>query len=430
MSDGPLKLSNQDFWFDPFRTEDEVLHGLAAEGFLGLVLDGPRVVDVTRMTSLPIQGVRAQKAFDGLALPGFSQSSLVVAVRLDRGRAQVAGVTDRSAARAPNRADLQPGDARTFESYRLNLRARLGLPWEESEYAVWVLQREQLSNRVMTRLVKQAEPVFVDSVVSSFVDQHKKTAYPQPIWPRAAPKAWSPTGTQALPFYRALEGSPEVPQEPGIALDLERVLVVEDGFGGCVLRGSFRLPLLPRERVRPCEESDAEHAAQLALRAEGAQGERPQSAAERRGVDYLKDSEVEWPPAPSPSGAPVAHTSSAAAEAEWRFADQDTVPDPEPQGPWETGHVWQEVGDDDATAVIPVTLVVVGAQLAEPFVLNLQVPAYSPADSEVATGHFTLDLLGFKDSYPMRGQTSWVYAFSGRHAAGPCPVALLRPEAR
>ena len=39
----------------------------------------------------------------------------------------------------------------------------------------------------------------------------------------------------------------------------------------------------------------------------------------------------------------------------------------------------------------------------------------SPADEQVR-------------SESIRRQTSYVYAFSGRHRAGPCPVALLQPD--
>ena len=109
----------------------------------------------------------------------------------------------------------------------------------------------------------------------------------------------------------------------------------------------------------------------------------------------------------------------------WLRIEQDFTE----EGPLETGHIWRDVGDKKATAVIPITLVVTSVHEPGPYVLNLQVPSYDPAKpgGEV-TGHFAVDLLMRKESYFLRRSTSWVYAFSGRHRAGPVPVALLAPD--
>ena len=75
MSDGPLKLSDDDFWFDPYRTEDEVIHGMAEEDRFGLILDAPTQVDLSKRTSLPLQGVQAESLRDSMIHESFDRAA-------------------------------------------------------------------------------------------------------------------------------------------------------------------------------------------------------------------------------------------------------------------------------------------------------------------------------------------------------------------
>ena len=54
--------------------------------------------------------------------------------------------------------------------------------------------------------------------------------------------------------------------------------------------------------------------------------------------------------------------------------------------------MWQDVGDPDATAVLPITLVATGVTRPEPLVARLHVPIYTPIPDAAAppaevTGH-------------------------------------------
>lgn len=107
--------------------------------------------------------------------------------------------------------------------------------------------------------------------------------------------------------------------------------------------------------------------------------------------------------------------------------------------PWErvTRAPWV---DDDATitGVVPVTLVVCGAQRADPIVIPLRVPVRvdvpddlletPAADGPEVTVSFALDLRRLEGFSPRPG-TSFVSVYSGRHAAGPAPIALISPMA-
>lgn len=103
--------------------------------------------------------------------------------------------------------------------------------------------------------------------------------------------------------------------------------------------------------------------------------------------------------------------------------------------PWErvTRQPW--VSDDPTiTGVVPVTLVVCGAQDVAPVVLPLRVAVRDElpeglapdADGPEVALSFALDLRAV-EGFPRRPGTWFVSAFSGAHAAGPAPVALISP---
>ena len=93
---------------------------------------------------------------------------------------------------------------------------------------------------------------------------------------------------------------------------------------------------------------------------------------------------------------------------------------------------WREVGDPQATAIVPITLVLTGSVDAEPITLHLRVPSYDPvplsAQDEPATltGHFALDLRDLT-SLLTRPQTYAVWALGGEHLS-PCVKMALVTE--
>lgn len=80
------------------------------------------------------------------------------------------------------------------------------------------------------------------------------------------------------------------------------------------------------------------------------------------------------------------------------------------------------------TAIIPISLVVTGSDIAAPFVFALRVPSYDPLPGEGSdpelTGHFSVDLQSLANLNVI-DQTYFIYAFSGELATGPLPMALV-----
>ncbi len=83
------------------------------------------------------------------------------------------------------------------------------------------------------------------------------------------------------------------------------------------------------------------------------------------------------------------------------------------------------------SAVVPITLVLLGRRVTGPWVLRMDVPSYDALpegfDGGEVTGHFVVDVCAL-GVVPADAQTLFVYAFSGEAMAGPVPMALVDPS--
>lgn len=105
--------------------------------------------------------------------------------------------------------------------------------------------------------------------------------------------------------------------------------------------------------------------------------------------------------------------------------------------PWERARPARR-GDPEldvrVSAVVPLTLVITGALDADPRLLSLRVPIEAAlpddvdpqADGPEVVASFALDLRQ-QPGFPRAPGTYFVSAFTGVHAAGPAPVALVSP---
>lgn len=360
---GPLGLADADFWDAPRRTEDDVHARLIAEDFRGVVIDAPARVPLGRRATLPLSGVHVATVREGQTL-SLDEAAVATAARLETHevRAGLAFPQKDLAPAAGLDDDDDPGDALTLVSFEADLRAQLGVPWQPGTWLLTLLVRDQATNRVTVKLEAGGAGGFKDPAVAALMAGQRRPRYPQPVWPRQRPG-------KALPTYRARPDSPPVPGAPGIALSVGRLLRGSDD-AQVVLRGSFRLPVLEREVVKPADPTDAAALERLD---------------EQARADALRE-----------------------------------------------GLAWQDPGDPDAAAVVSITLVSTGASRAGPLVLHLQVPTYEPidptADAPEAVGHFALDLLAQPGGERLRDQTSFIYALCGPVLAGPATVAVVDPR--
>ncbi len=188
----------------------------------------------------------------------------------------------------------------------------------------------------------------------------------RPSYPRPV---W-PIPGKPYPRYRREPGSPPIHEDIGITISAPQKVLLQPG-AKCIVRGSFRLPVRQREVVRPRRD----------------------------------------PPIPGlPS--PPRHMPS-------RFGCDGIF----------KARRKVDVGDPEATAVLPITLLFTGDDLPGPWLLPLQVPTYKSIPSPHAllpvTGNFCIDILTRPHtvSYP---QTYAIWAFHGPVISNPCLTTLIR----
>jgi hypothetical protein len=151
----------------------------------------------------------------------------------------------------PDAPKFDPADAPKgsgAETFVIDARATLGIPWEPGRYLATLIMRDVVSNRAPLVLAKSTA-TYRDEEVEKYLAQRRAKAPLPRVWPPLPELPRVPAGAtqpppdapHPLPSYSIRPGSPELPEAPGIALAVKRVVEV-NAPGGCVVRGSFKLP--------------------------------------------------------------------------------------------------------------------------------------------------------------------------------------------
>jgi hypothetical protein len=325
-----LGIDDRDFWLEPWRSRAQLEAGVdhATEH---LIFDAPAEVHLDEgRATLPVPVLRIAPMAPQYHVERFEEAVLVATSQRTRQTfaATVVPVATDVFRRVSTEPPREP-DGWYSEALVVDARERLELPWGEPD-TLWLdlVLRERNLGRTTTRLTARVE--WVDPEAERYLEAERQKARPLPIWP--------PSG-RVLPTYERHARSPALPEGLGITLAAERV-VPADYPERCVLWGSYRLPVEPRDRVEA-----------LAF---------------------------------------------------------DTV-------------------SRQATAVVPIALLVTGSKDAIPTVWHLAVPSFEPIVDGVARGHFTLDLQQLAN-FCMVPQTYFFRAYAGEHSAGPAAVAVVRAQ--
>jgi hypothetical protein len=249
MSNGRLRLVDDEFWDDYQRTQSEVIAEIARDDYLGLVLDAPRRVSLGRRDTVPVVGFFARTLRDDRKIRQ-EERMLVVAIHQDTDELLIGLALDTGKMPAPSGPppDMdEPGEGSTVNMFAFDLRRVLGLSWEASRYNVAVLLREFVSNAVTIDLGRDATE-YEDPAAASFLAEQRAQAVPPPP-PAVFPVPHAHPETGEPPHYDPLFDMP-VPEAPGICIQAPRVVIAKAG-GKCILQGSYRLPVARRHRVEP-----------------------------------------------------------------------------------------------------------------------------------------------------------------------------------
>lgn len=241
VTDSIMGLSNEQFWGDLDGPSAVARRKLLKSGEPAFLIDGPKNVSVDRQRTIPVVVFNAD---DNSVLSMFKPQldGVITAVDLRENRlfANMAWQSSRSVPRNSGTAPMGPG--RGAESFVVELRERLQIPWRNGQYLVTLVLRDRVSNRLQVALAADS-PRYVDPEVERFIAQRSASAPLPDVFPPVMPSA-------RFPVYSPQPGMPMVPREVGIDLRVPRVLEYDDSASPFVLSGSFRLPTQYAHRAK------------------------------------------------------------------------------------------------------------------------------------------------------------------------------------
>lgn len=245
-------LEDESYWSDPWANRKAIQRPLMQSGRESFIIGAPKVVALDRHRTLPLAILRVRKAQGGS--PADFRAMAVVAAwdfqshrlnarlafpRAASGASAFSPSGSRSAASgsagsAGGKGDSFSGDASAMigEASTLDLASRLQLPPASGEYVVSLLCLNEVSNSCRMRVIDSA--AFQDEEAEAFLRAYREEQLGPPrIHPEAGAGSTS---------YHPDSKSPEIPEEIGIALSVQRVTVIR-ADRPCLVHGSFRLPV-------------------------------------------------------------------------------------------------------------------------------------------------------------------------------------------
>lgn len=250
-----LGLTDEDYWVDPAKNRIDIENALLDDDRECLVLGAPARVEIDKRKTLPAFVLRTA-TLQNMADLSYEFSAVITAIETETHKVSAyrALVRDREEPE-PSAGDGAPLKGMGAEAHVIDVREQLGLRWGTGTYLLTLILRDQVSERVRTNLVIGG---FQDPAVAERIRLERAKKLPPLARPREA--SWDPVADAQveppLPSYRQRAASPPVPSDPGIALSLERTLIMADDLA-CVVHGSFRLPISPDYLTKEPEEGDA-----------------------------------------------------------------------------------------------------------------------------------------------------------------------------
>lgn len=152
MNSSVFKMTDDDFFATPLQVSPEVGRELIREGFDGLVIGAPVIVNLDKHSKLPLVAVRVAESRDA-SLRLFKEFAIVAAMELSTGTLYADFFIEQKFAkvkREPGKNPPPPG--KTADAASADLFARLDLPKSMGEYLVTTLVFDKCSNRALIRV--------------------------------------------------------------------------------------------------------------------------------------------------------------------------------------------------------------------------------------------------------------------------------------
>jgi hypothetical protein len=240
MEQGRFGMKDRDFFGDPEGGLAGGVRSLMKAGFRGIALEAPRVVSPTERSLCPVLLTHVDLARKLIQCP-VSKHCVVIATDLLRHRTYAAqAVLPRTRGNENSPLELPSPTQVSAQSYQVDLRDRLGLPWDRGDLRVQVVSRDQVSNAVAIRL-GAAEDGYRDPVAEAYIEAQ---------WAKRAPPPIHPSPGVPFPSYARTADSPAVPEEPYVSISVPR-LVGSHAGASVVVHGSFRVRSSSVQTVGP-----------------------------------------------------------------------------------------------------------------------------------------------------------------------------------
>lgn len=253
MTNGALGLEPDDFWGSHEQknaAKDQLRDRVLEEELRGLIADAPPQVSLLSRGSLPIIAYFIRDLRDEVHLD-VRRQLLLVGSDHQTHEVWVAPAlwSDKVfMPKAPPPAD-DPGPGAMISMYDIDAAARLGLAGLPGRYSFELILREWHSERLEVELLDSG---YRDDAAAQLIAERRRSNPQSParVWPPLPQRHVGVSGSygRMYPRYGDAAQAPDPPSEEGIELELDRAVVSNER---CMLRGSFCLPTLPRERVEP-----------------------------------------------------------------------------------------------------------------------------------------------------------------------------------
>lgn len=240
MIEDKFGLEDEAYWTEPWANRKAIQRPLMNAGREGFLIGAPKVAALDRRKTLPVAVLRTRKAQGGS--PVDFRSMAVIAVwdvegsrlhaRLAFPRPAPAPAPAKPKSSSAGKGDSFSGDetAMISEASTIELFSRLNLPIAACEYVISLVCLNETANQCRTQVVDSA--AFHDEAAAAYLRALRAE--------EMGPPRIRPEPGQGLAGYARQDKSPEIPEEPGIALSVQRVTALR-ADRPCMLHGSFRL---------------------------------------------------------------------------------------------------------------------------------------------------------------------------------------------
>lgn len=228
MTQGILKLSQEEFWSNPFKNRDAIEDELLDLEKDTVLVDAPKEFIIGANKTLPIVVLRVAQ-LSTLNSIEFEKHAVITATNRDTQQTYTALAIFREGRNvAPSVASLaeaQPGMG--GEAFVIDAIERLKLPIEPANYVFSLIVRDQVFTSLSVEF-KMSPAHFIDPEVQKFKEKEKESA--------EIPRPW--------PVFLANNQSIENSIQENITLSINRVSIIGDSKP-LILTGSYNTPVLP-----------------------------------------------------------------------------------------------------------------------------------------------------------------------------------------